>query len=161
MAFAAYCLIDGVAGEAKDEVHAGWIEVLNYNHDVRQRHNMGGGTGGLTGQGADFGTFVFSKDLDKASADLNKLCALGSQIKEVKIEVCSSVDGQKPIIEYTLKKAIVAGVSVAGGGDGRPHEQVELAYNEIAWKYTAYEDEGNKKEGEYTAGWNLATNKAV
>ncbi len=59
------------------------------------------------------------------------------------------------MLQYTLKKAIVAGVSVSGGNDGRPVEHIDLAYNEILWKYTAYEDEGNKKEGEYTAGWNV------
>ena len=111
--------------------------------------------GGLSGQGANFSTFSFTKEVDKSTADLNKLCAKGAQIKEIKIHVCSSVDGSKPMLEYTLKKAIVAGVSVSGGNDGRPVEHIDLAYNEILWKYTAYEDEGNKKEGEYTAGWNV------
>ena len=160
MAFAMYCEIDGVPGEAKDEDHQGWIEVRSYKHDVSQAINMGGGVGGLTGQGATFGTFSIKKAIDKSSADLNKLCALGSQIKEIKIDVCSSVEGQKPVIQYVLKKAIVAKASVSGEGE-RPEETVEFAYNEISWKYTAYKDEGNTKEGEYTAGWNLATNKAT
>jgi type VI secretion system secreted protein Hcp len=163
MAFAAYCKLEGIKGESSDENHEDWIEITSYNHTVAQRHNMGGGTGGLAGQGADSGTFGITKVLDKSTADLNKFCALGEHIPTIEVEICMATKGHQPFMKYTLKNALISSVTPMGSdGDAvRPMEEVEFAYDEIAWKYTAYKDKEGSKEGEYKAGWNLATNEAT
>ena len=160
MSFQAYSLVDGVKGEATEEGHDGWIKLRSYAHSVSQRHNMGSGSA-LKGQGVNMGSFSLVKEVDKASVDLNKLCALGSKIKEVKIDVCSAVEGSKPSMSYTLKNVIVAHVGVAGGDGGELIEHVDLAYGEINWHYTAYKADGNTKDSEHKSGWDVAKKKVI
>lgn len=159
MSLQAYCLVDGVDGEAVEEGHKGWIKLVSFGHSVSQRHNMGSGSA-LKGQGAGFGTFNLVKEIDKSSVDLNKLCALGSKVKEIKVDVCSDVEGVKPKMSYILKNVIVAHVGVSGGSDGL-NENVQLAFGEIHWHYTSYKADGNTKDTEHKSAWDVAKKKVI
>lgn len=161
MAIQAYCQVDGVKGEATEEGHGDWIKLRSFAHSVSQRHNMGSGSA-LKGQGVNMGTFSLVKEVDKSSVDLNKLCAQGTKIKQVRIDVCSDVEGSKPSMVYTLANVIIAHVGVSAGESGADLiEHVDLAYDEVNWFYVAYKADGNTKDSEFGAGWQVSKKKLL
>lgn len=68
MAFDAYIHIDNIPGEALDEKHNNWIEILGYDFGISQStsataSSVGGATSGRT----SVTNFTFTKSLDSAS----------------------------------------------------------------------------------------------
>lgn len=160
MATNTYLNCDPIKGESTDQNHADWIEVFSFNHSLNQPMSGASGTGGRGAARADFGSFVVTKSVDKASVDLNLFCAKGTHIAKVVLEVCQETDEKVCYLKYELENAMIQSVSIGGGGSDRPHETVTFVYDKIAWTYTPVNNDGSAGTTVGPKKWNLETNAA-
>lgn len=160
MATNTYLNCDPIKGESTDQSHVDWIEVFSFNHSLNQPMSGASGTGGRSAARADFGSFVITKSVDKASVDLNVFCAKGTHISKVVLEVCQETDAKVCYLKYELENAMIQSVSIGGGGSDRPHETVTFVYDKIAWTYTPVNNDGSAGTTVGPKKWNLETNAA-
>ena len=159
MRFDAYANIEGIKGECTDLGHKEWIEILSMRWGVSQPSGTGGG--GSLAERADFDDFTFVKVLDKSSPILYSYCARGSEIGEIRIELCQAAREHRRFAVIKLKKAIISRVrllnTVAQLSAPRPLEEVSCRYQKIEWEYTPIDHTG-KPGGMIQSGWDLAAN---
>jgi type VI secretion system secreted protein Hcp len=122
-----YLQLDGVPGEALDDKHKDWIELLGFGHEMMQPlsntiSSAGGGAAGRT----QHGTFAITKYVDKASPKLYEAVSNGKHFSKAKIEVCRAGGSQLPYLVINLEQLLVASVSLnhANGqsGNGAGHQ---------------------------------------
>lgn len=163
--FDAFCKVDGVPSESKDDKHSDWIEILSFSHSIaQQRSATKSSAGGATTGRCDHGEFVIVKQLDKASPKLYEYCSSGKHIKEVVVELWrASGDKKQKYMEFKMEEVLISSVSPGGsaqGGDDIPSEEVRFDYGKIKWTYTQQKRDGSVG-GNVTGGWDLTTNKAA
>jgi type VI secretion system Hcp family effector len=151
-AFIAFLYIEGVDGEAKEQNHQNWIEVLAYSHNVM--------IAGLTDPARSTGSpqhapLRITKMVDKASPKLYENCVNGATIIDVKLHLCTAFGEElKVFYKIELQNAKIASVQDYGMvlGEGIPTETVSFVYEAIKWTYTEYDAEGQAK-GNVETGW--------
>ena len=124
--------IDGVPGDATEEKHKDWIEVVRY--DLR----IGGPVApyAIGNEGPVFSKFTLLKLMDKASPKLALYVCQGTRIPELVIELCRGDEGgQQPYMRYRLSDAMVTRVTdrsspLLFGGETRPLEEVSFSGGE-------------------------------
>src|SRR5271170_4761406 len=104
MAFDTYVQIDGVKGEALDDKHKDWIQVLGFEHEMVQpisatKSSAGGASTGR----AHHGDFSITKYLDAASPKLYEALSNGKHLSKVKVEFCRAGGSQVKFMEITLE----------------------------------------------------------
>lgn len=161
MAVDMFIQMEPIKGESSDDKHKEWIEMLSFSQGVTQPVSAASRTGGRTGGRADFSDFVFQKVMDKATPELNKLCALGQHIATVNIELCLASEEKHVFMKYELSDVIISSISVGGSqhDESRPIESVSLAFGKIKWEYTPIDQTG-KGAAASKAEWDLEANKA-
>ena len=158
MATNTYLKCDPIKGEATDDAHKDWIEVLSFSHGLAQPMSGVGGTGGHCAARADFEPFAIYKSIDNASVDLNMYCAKGTHIAKVELEVCQETGEKVCYLKYELENAMIQSVTISGGGSDRPQENVVFVYDKIAWSYTPVNNDGTAGTTVGPKKWNLETN---
>jgi len=149
----AYLKIEGVPGEAADDAHPGWIEILGLTHAIGR---------------AAHGEFTVTKMLDKSSPKLAMACSGGQHFPQVILELCRAEGGQELVMQYIFKDVIItkmfdkATPKLATSLSGeisyvtdRPTESISFNYTEIEWTYVPEFEE--PVEG----GWNVVINQPV
>ena len=164
--FDTFLQLDGVPGEATDDKHKDWIELLSYNHDMSQpvsstRSSAGGAATGRT----QHGDFTITKFVDKASPKLYEAVSNGKHFSKAKIEVCRAGGSQVKFLEITLEEVMVSGVQLNSHGsskDGQelPTESVTLNYGKIEWIYTQQKRKDGSGGGNVTAKYDLTAGKS-
>jgi type VI secretion system secreted protein Hcp len=171
--FDAFLQLDGVPGEATDDKHKDWIELLSYDHSMMQpvsttRSSAGGASTGR----AQHGDFMISKYVDKASPKLYEAISTGKHFGKAKIEVCRAGGGQVKFLEITLEEIMISSVALSGtGGNGAtgtvqapghdlPVEHVGLNYGKIEWTYTQQKRKDGSGGGNVSAKYDLTAGKA-
>lgn len=162
MAFDGFLKIDGITGECTDSKHTGgWMEIMSYSWGVAQ---MGSGSisaiGGMSKGKADFSDLTVVKMIDKASPALYKACAEGKHIKGAILELCQASGQKHCFMKYTLSDVIVRSARPGGScqsTEGRPLEEVSLAYSKIEFEYTPLKQDGTP-DAATKSSWNLKDN---
>jgi len=165
MAYDGFLQIEGIPGESTDAAHAGWIEILSFNHAVVQP--AGSATsriGGRTGARADVEDFVITKVVDKASPLLHLYCCQGKHIPSIKVELCQATGDKHMYMRYTMTDVIVSSVRPSGVANedvyARPIEEVAFNFGTIQWEYVPVDHTG-KAGAAVVAGWSLEENKPL
>ncbi len=143
MAFNAFISIKNIPGECSDSAHKDWIEVLDYNLEIKQPPTSSTGTGWFSGGRADFGELTFKKTVDGATPDIAIYCAKGTDVGTVELEICESAGDKHTVMKYTMDKAMISAVQVFGsstGAETKPQEEVKLRYTKMMWSYTPMKD---------------------
>jgi type VI secretion system secreted protein Hcp len=153
--------IDGVEGEALDDKHKNWIELLSFSHGMTQpvsstRSSAGGAATGRV----DHGDFTITKYVDKASPKLYDAISTGKPFKKVKIECCRAGGSQVKYFEITLEEVLISSISMSSGGGDVPTESVSLNYSKIEWVYTQQKRADGSGGGNVAAKYDLAAGKA-
>jgi type VI secretion system secreted protein Hcp len=165
MAFDAFLQIDGIPGESTDDKHADWIEVLNYEFEIKQPTSASkSSTGGASSERADFKDFSIKKALDKASPKIAIACADGTAIKSVILELCRSGGDKVKYMEYKMSNCVISKVSPAGESkapETLPLEEVTFNYGKLEMVYTQQKREDGSGGGQVAAGWDLQKNAKV
>lgn len=160
MAVDMYMEIEGIPGEATDEAHTEWMQLLSYSHGLSQPVSGTSGTGGTTGGRADFQDFTAVKVIDMASPDLAIYCASGTHIPIITVELCLATGDKHTFMKYVIEDVIVSSISQDGSSDSvevRPTEVVTFAYGKLQWEYTPIDNTGAPGAAS-TRTWNLETN---
>lgn len=164
MAVDMYMKISGnnaIEGDCTDDKHQKWIQIHSYNHGLTQ---MGGGDssgqGHLTGGRADHSDVSILKNLDSSSPLLAEACCKGHSVGQVDIEVCRAMGEKTTFMVVTLVNAVISGFAASAGGE-LPTESVSFRYEEIKWKYTPTDTNGNQTGAAIGRGWSTKTNKPV
>lgn len=159
MAFDAYIHIDNIPGEALDEKHINWIEILGYDFGISQStsataSSVGGATSGRT----SVTNFTFTKSLDSASCKLLEASCTGQHLKEVKLALCRAGGDKLKYYEIILEEVIIAEYS-QGVDTGIPLEVVQLNYGRIKTIYIQQRRVDGSGGGNISGGWDRIGNK--
>jgi type VI secretion system secreted protein Hcp len=151
-AFVAYLYVEDVDGEAQEQNHQAWIEVLAYSQNL------------LTADSSDpvrstgavkLTPLRITKMIDKASPKLFQMCSTGDPIDSVKLHCCAAFgEVMKTFYQIELQNAIITSVQDFGMASGEhiPTETVTFTYESIKWIYTEYDAAGQAK-GTVDSGW--------
>ena len=135
MALDMFIKIGEYKGEAKDEKHADWIDVLAWSWGGSNSGTAQMGTGAGAGK-ANIQDLSFTKYLDVSSTDLQKASLNGTHIPECKMEVRKA--GEKPFVylEIKLEDVLISSFSTGGsGGEDRLTENLSLNFAKVSVIY--------------------------
>ena len=149
--------IDDIEGESVDDVHAGEIDVLSWSWGMSQSGTTHSGPGGGAGK-VNVQDLSFVHYVDKASANLMKMCCNGKHFEEATLVVRKA--GEMPL-EYmiiTMRGGLISAVSTGGsGGEDRITENVTLNFSEFKTEYVPQMADGSG-DASIIVGWNIANN---
>jgi type VI secretion system Hcp family effector len=158
MAFDSFIKFDGIEGESMDAEHRGWIEISSYRHGIRQKGSITASSAGGAGSGrGDFGDFLFTKQMDKASPKLAICCAAGTHFDKVVLDICRAGDTKLRYMRYELINCMISGYSAAGG-TGVPAETVTVDFGKISMVYTQQKRDGGGPAGNIIGSWDRQRN---
>ncbi len=160
MAFDGFLKIDGIPGESTDDKHKDWMEITNFHWGASQPASAtASSAGGATAERANFHELSVTKTIDKATPKLAVVCADGTHIKEIIVELCRAGGDKVKYMEYKLTNCIISSIT-NGSNDGQePSENIAFNYGKIEWTYTQQKRSDGSGGGNVAAGWNLQTNK--
>jgi type VI secretion system secreted protein Hcp len=162
MGFDAFLKIDGIEGESTDEKHTGWIEIIRYGIGIRQEvSTTASSSGGACAERTEFSDFKIRKLLDKSSPKMALLCAAGTHINEVAIELCRAGTAKQPYMVYTMKNCIISRVITTSGSDvgGEfPAETLHFNFGSIEYRYILQDRKSGGPKGNLAGGWDLQRN---
>ena len=157
MAADMFLKIDDIEGESVDDVHAGEIDVMSWSWGMSQGGTTHGGRGGGAGK-VNVQDLSFVHYVDKASANLMKMCCNGKHFQEATLVVRKA--GEQPL-EYmiiTMKNGLISSVSTGGsGGEDRVTENVTLNFSEFKTEYVPQMADGSG-DASIIVGWDIAKN---
>ena len=164
--FDSFLQLDGVPGEATDDKHKDWIEILSYSHDMMQPvSSTKSSAGGASSGRSQHGDFQITKYVDKASPKLYESVSNGKAFGKAKIEVCRAGGSQVKFLEVTLEEVMISSVSLGStghskNGDELPTETVHLNYGKIEWTYTQQKRKDGSGGGNVTGKYDLTAGKS-
>ena len=98
---AGYIKFDGIDGEATDNNHKNWINLLAFDNDFIPLAN----SSSTKGETNVLDEIVISKNLDKSSPKLAEAIAMGKIFPKVLIELCN--DGFQCLLSYDLTNVMM------------------------------------------------------
>jgi type VI secretion system secreted protein Hcp len=167
-AFDSYMQIDGVPGEATDDKHKDWIELVSSSHEMTQpvsstRSSAGGASTGRS----QHGDYVVVKYVDKSSPKLYEAVSNGKAFGKVKIEVCRAGGSQVVFMAVAMEEVMISRVALnppseahIKNGDVLPTETVHLNYGKIEWTYTQQKRKDGSGGGNVTAKYDVTAGKS-
>jgi len=159
-AYIAFLYIEDVDGEAMEQNHKNWIEVLAYSHNVMTADS----TDPIRSTGAiKHNPLRITKMIDKASPKLYEKCISGETILSVELECCMPFgEVLKVFYKIELHNAMIASAQDFGivSGEGIPTETVSFTYESIKWTYTEYDAAGQAKGNVETPWISVGTPEA-
>jgi len=161
-AFDAFLKIDSIPGEAIEDAHKDWIELLGFKHEITLDVSDLGGGGGLTAR-SEHGDLYVTKELDKSSPLLYLACSNGQPVGTARIELVKDTpSGRQKFMEYVLHDVLVTSARPVGGseaGEAVPMEDISFTYSKIEWNYTQLDRQNGQPVGNVSAYWDVVTNR--
>lgn len=164
MSNAIYVNFHDFPGECQETEHTAWCEVESITHGLSANVDRTAGTAGenlIIGK-TQHHDVVITKKLDKSSGPLMEACCNGHSFAEITIDfIINFGDTKNLVYQLILNEAVVADFSYVDGegNQGRPTEQIALAYRQIKWKYNLYKDSGEPDGLGFEKSWNIKTNE--
>ena len=144
--------IDGIDGEAVDEAHSDWIDVLSVEWGAMrtpprvnlarpQRDAMRKRPGRVK-----YGDITLTKSYEKSSPKLAEACAKGTHIPKVSLEwTTSEADGSR-YMRVELQDVTISSYGIDATGD-RPMESISLNYAKVKTTYIPQDERGKLDSG--------------
>ncbi|MEP9379128.1 type VI secretion system tube protein Hcp [Aquabacter sp. CN5-332] len=156
---AIYLNYDGIQGEATQESHKKWIDVLSLSWGVgRGISTPAGSTNNREASEPSLSEVSIVKLFDASSPKLFTESCTGSTGKTVKIDLVTTGSPGVTFCTYTLTNALISSYSVSSGGD-RPTESLSISFTKLEFKFTPYDDK-NKPGTPVTVSYDIATTKS-
>ncbi|QKZ02385.1 Hcp family type VI secretion system effector [Pseudomonas eucalypticola] len=169
MAFDAYIQIDGIPGEAVDDKHKDWIEVLGYEYGATQATSAtASSSGGASSERVALTDFTIRKAVDKASAKLFEACCKGTHISKIQLAVNRAGGDKLTYLTIDLEEAVVSSVNFVAGGNQNgedkavsdlPVEEIKFNFARIKTTYTQQNRTDGQAGGNVVGGWDRTANK--
>ncbi|MEB8434461.1 type VI secretion system tube protein Hcp [Cocleimonas sp. KMM 6892] len=159
---AAFLKIDGIGGEAHEDNHKDWIDILSFSAGITQPVSAAGRTGGRTNSVAEFQHVCINKVMDKSTPNLALYCSNGQHIPKAEIEFVLDSEEKHVYMKYTLSDVIISSYNINASfpGDDRPSEGICLAFGKIEQEYKPIDKTG-KGGASFKSGWDLEAGKKV
>jgi type VI secretion system secreted protein Hcp len=158
MACNVFIQISGLEGESSDDRHCGWLEVTQYDFNVRQKvSRTAGSAGGASAERADFSQFGFTKLMDKTSPLLAVACAAGTRFDTIVVELCRAGGEKFRFMRYTFTNCVISAFHTSSDGDF-PEDDVSFAYGKVDWCYTLQNRATGWAAGNVACVWSLEKN---
>ena len=155
---AIYVNYDGIPGEATQQDHTKWIDVLSLSWGVgRGISTVSGSTNNREASEPSVSEVSIVKMFDASSPKLFTESCTGNAGKTVKIDLTTTGSPGVTYCTYTLTNALVSSYSVSTGGD-RPTESISISFTKMEFKFTPYDDK-NKAGTPVTVSYDMATTK--
>ena len=157
MAMDMFIKIGTYAGEARDKVHGGEIDVLAWSWGMSNSGSahVGGGSGAGKVNVQDLS---FTKYIDKSSPELMLAACNGKHIPEAKLTVRKAGENPLEYLIITMTDVLVSSVSTGGsGGEDRLTENVTLNFAKVKVNYTEQTEKGAPGD-KPQMGWDIAAN---
>jgi type VI secretion system secreted protein Hcp len=165
MASVYFLQLDGIEGQASDQAHDKWLELVSFSHGETQNVSIQR-SGDVAGRG-QFAPFKFTHAVDKASPKLQLYCMNGNKITKAVFQYCRMIGGtQTPVYEVTMENVRVAKTELktittdanADPLSQQPVEDVELVAGKMTWKVTPIKPDGTK-DGTIEASYDQIANQ--
>jgi type VI secretion system secreted protein Hcp len=157
-------------GDSTDTAHPHEIEITSFNQLITQPKSSTASTAGAhTAERTEIGELIFTKDIDRASAKLNRACAAGTVYPKVFITFYRAYGGKNATatsqtrVDYykiVLDDVIVSSVGTEIADGELPMQRFGLKCSKITWEYKQHKLDGTSASTGI-AGWDLARNIAV
>jgi len=160
MAVDMFIKIGDIAGESKDSVHAGEIDVLAWSWGASNSGtaHVGGGAGAGKVNVQDLS---FTKYIDKSSPDLFLACCNGAHQPQALLTVRKAGTTPLEYIIITMTEVMITSVSTGGsGGEDRLTENVTLNFAKVKIDYKEQTPTG-ATGATPSAGWDISQNVKV
>jgi len=149
-------------GEAKDANHKDWVKMVSLAQSITRPVASTAGSHRSSDR-STLSDVVVVKELDASTTKLLQFACEGKNLKEVVIEITTSVGAgtESTLLKVTLNDVVFSNVSMSGQftGNHHPTESISMNFSKIAWSYTKY-DETGKSGGNVDGKWNVMENKA-
>jgi len=150
-----------IAGESKDSVHKGEIDVLAWSWGMSNSGSaqMGGGAGSGKVNVQDLSV---TKYTDKSTVNLQLACAQGTHLDSAILTV-RKAGGKAPVeyIKITMTEVMITSVTAGGsGGEDRLTENISLNFAKVDYQYTPQKDDGSGDTA-IDFKWDIAGNVAM
>lgn len=153
-------LENNIKGEAQDDKHKDWIDVLSWDWALTQSGTTHMGMGGGGGK-VDVQDITITKYVDRATHDLISRCCSGEHIKGGQLVVRKS-GGTAPVdyLKIDMEDIMITSYQTGGSKDGldRVQETLTLNFRRVQVTYTMQEATGAAGP-ESSTGWEIAENK--
>jgi len=140
MAVDFFLKLDSIPGEAVDDKHKDWIQVMGWSWGASQVTSVAG-TGGSGAGKANLSDFSISKFTDKASTPIFKALTMGTHIKTGTLEAVKSGGAGKPFLKVDFQELYVTNHTLQGSSE-IPMESVSFSYNQIKIEYSTQDEKG-------------------
>ena len=149
--------IDGIAGEAQDDVHRGEIDVASWHWRMSQQSSMMPGSGGGAGK-ATINDLEFIHQIDRASPNLMRYCLTGRHIPKVVLSVRKAGGVPLDFLKITMGDVVVTSVEPSGASN-KHWEHVTLSFARVKQEYIVQGKLGTGN-GTVTASFDIKENIA-
>ena len=154
-----YMNFDGIEGEATQQDHKKWIDVLSLSWGVgRGISTVEENNNNREASEPSLSDVTIIKNFDAASPSLFTEATAGNAGKTVKIELTTTGEPSVVTCTYTLSNALISSYSVSTSSE-RPIESISISYTKLEFKFTPY-DEAHKAGAPTTISYDLASAKA-
>jgi type VI secretion system secreted protein Hcp len=147
--------IVGIAGESKDAVHSGEIEVSSMRWKMAQQSSMMSGSGGGAGK-ATVNDMHFVHQIDRASPNLMRYCLTGRHIPEVILTVRKAGGSPLDFLKFTMGDVVITAVEPIVF-DCNYHEHVSMSFARVKQEYKVQSALGTSA-GTVTASFDIKEN---
>jgi type VI secretion system secreted protein Hcp len=166
--FDSYLQIDGVPGEATNDKHKDWIEIISLGHEITQSvSSTRGSAGGASSGRSQHGDIAITKYVDKSSPKLYEAVSNGKAFAKAKIELCRAGGSQVVFLAINLEEVMISKVQnnptlgpSSGAADALPTETIHLNYGKIEWVYTQQKRKDGSGGGNVTAKYDVTAGKS-
>ena len=112
-------------GECDEPNHKGWIELVSFDHGVRQVNVLNGFQGLFGPGGAEIEDFTVVMVFNKAVPPLVQYCCEAKPFDSVTVDLCSAAGQLQPYMQIILTDTVISHVQYGGllaGASNRPEE---------------------------------------
>lgn len=146
----AYLKIEGVEGEATDNRHQGWIQVLSFQNALQAPS--------AAASRAAFSDLCLEAFVDKSTPVLKQSCAAGRHIPSATLELITADANRARLYQIVLSNVLVSVANTSASTDqGSASEVVCLNFGQIYWTYSEFDASGRPKS-DLKAWWDLVSN---
>lgn len=157
-------------GDSTDAAHLNEIEITSFSQLITQPKSSTASTAGAhTAERTEISELVFTKDIDRSSAKLNRACAAGTVYPKVYVTFYRAYGGKNATstaqtrVDYykiVLDDVIVSSVATEIGEGELPMQRFGLKCSKLTWEYKQHKLDGSSASTGI-AGWDLSRNVAV
>lgn len=133
-----YMQFQGIQGEATQQDHQNWIDVLSMSWGAgRSISTVSGSTANREASEPSLSELNIVKLFDAASPNLFIQACTGNVGKTVQIDLTTTGSPSVVFCSYTLSNCLISNYSVSSSGD-RPTETIGLSFTQLQYKFVPY-----------------------